>query len=228
MVNGFRLLVFDWDGTLLDSVEAIVECTRESMRAVGLEPLGEKQVRDLIGLGLRESIDVMCPGCDDGRYREILEAYRRLWVMVYWERSSLFGGAADALARLREDGYLLAVATAKSRRGLARDFERTGVAPLFHASRTVDEAPGKPHPEMLLGLFGELGVQPGEALMVGDTVHDLQMAHNAGTPAVAVAGGAQPRWVLEAQEPLACLETVAELPAWLSDRGQREAPAPGP
>ena len=121
-----------------------------------------------------------------------------------------------SLRGLAAEGYLLAVATAKSRRGLARDFERTGLEPLFVASRTVDEAPSKPAPAMLLSLFAELGVGPREALMVGDTAWDLEMAVNAGCPSIGVLSGAHGEEHLAPHRPLACLPALVDLPPWLA------------
>ncbi len=214
-----RLLVFDWDGTLVDSVGAIVGCTRATMVELGLEPLPERAVKDMIGLGLRETVEVMCPGCDEALFHRVLETYRRLWIGEWRHRIRPFVGAEEVLTELARREYLLAVATAKTRPGLDRDFGVTRFGRYFHASRTVDEALSKPHPKMLLDLLEELGVRAEEALMIGDTVHDLQMAANADVPAVAVTSGAQPREVLEELRPAGCLRSVAELPAWLASAG---------
>lgn len=214
----YDLLIFDWDGTILDSIGAIVDCTRETLSALAVPPIAEDAIRRLIGLGLRETVESLCPGCDDDLFGRVLETYRRNWLGTYCHRPAPFPGVGAMLATLRSEGYLLAVATAKSRRGLARDLEVCGLGPLFHASRTVDEAQSKPHPQMILDLLDELGAAPGRTIMVGDTVHDLLMAENAGVGAVAVASGAQPRAVLEGLGPRCCLESVLELPRWLAQR----------
>jgi phosphoglycolate phosphatase len=137
-------------------------------------------------------------------------------VETWHARHDPFPAAVETLRRLGDAGVLLAVATAKSRRGLVRDFARTGLGELFHASRTVDECPPKPHPAMLEELMGQLGATPRETLMVGDSRWDLEMARNAGTDAVGVLSGAQLEEELRACAPLACLPHVGELLAWLA------------
>jgi phosphoglycolate phosphatase len=223
----FRLLVFDWDGTLMDSIGSIVACTRATMQELGLgEEIPEKTIRGTIGLGLRETMEILCPGGDDAVFARILSGYRRHWVETWRDRPLLFEGVTTLLAALAEEGYLLAVATGKSRRGLQHALEQTGLTGLFHATRTVDEAFSKPHPQMLLDILDELGVQAAEAVMIGDTTYDLQMAHSAGTAAVAVCSGSHGRDELQQLAPVACLDQVCELREWLA--GAREpAVVPG-
>lgn len=217
----YDLLVFDWDGTIVDSISAIVACTRVTLDEMDLAHVDEATIRGAIGLGLRETIERFHPGCPEERYWRILETYRRHWVTTYHARLGPFEGVRAALSELENAGYLLAVATAKSRRGLTRDFEVTGLGPFFVASRTMDEAPSKPHPDMLESLLEELGVHPGRALMIGDTVHDLQMAANAGIPALGVLSGSQTAEQLAAADPLGVLDLVTELPRWLRSRAHR-------
>jgi phosphoglycolate phosphatase len=129
------------------------------------------------------------------------------------------------LERLAAEGYLLAVATGKSRVGLDRSLGETGLQDLFHATRCADETFSKPHPQMLLELMDELGVAAGRTLMVGDTVYDLQMALNARAYALAVCHGVHPPERLLDLGPLACLESLGEIPEWLAGRGGRNASA---
>ncbi|MEZ5332094.1 MAG: HAD-IA family hydrolase [Thermoanaerobaculia bacterium] len=201
----YDLLVFDWDGTIVDSISAIVGCTRVTLDEMDLAHVDDDTIRGAIGLGLRETVERFHPGCPEERYRDILETYRRHWIETYHARLGPFDGMAALLAGLETAGYLLAVATAKSRRGLQRDFDTTGLGPFFVASRTMDEAPSKPHPEMLESLLDELGVPPPRALMIGDTVHDLQMAANARMPAVGVLSGSQTAEQLATAGPVAVL-----------------------
>jgi phosphoglycolate phosphatase len=219
MTNGFRLLVFDWDGTLMDSVAAIVGCMQAAARELGIEPVAEEAVRRTIGLGLADSRQAMGFDGDDALWERLVAGYRRHWAATYHERSVLFPGATETLAALGRRGYLLAVATGKSRRGLDRDLAATGLAGTFHATRTADGGCGKPHPRMLLELLAELGVGGAETLMVGDTTFDLEMAANAGTRAVAVCSGTHPRRELLEHRPLACLAGVGELASWLEAQG---------
>lgn len=221
--RSFRLLVFDWDGTLMDSIGSIVACTRTVMDELGLRGVSDETIRGTIGLGLRETVDVLCPGGGDDVFTSILECYRKHWFTTWRDRPVLFKGVRESLEALAEDGYLLAVATGKSRRGLEYVLEQTELGGFFHATRTVDEAFSKPHPQMLLDVLEELGVHPRAAVMIGDTTYDLEMARNAGTAAVGVCSGSHCREELQSLEPLACLERVIEVRGWLA--AQRE-PAP--
>jgi len=217
----YDLLVFDWDGTLMDSVSTIVECTRTTLDELGLPQLPEALIRGSVGLSVEATVRRLTPGGepDAETARRIQETYRRNWFDTYRDRPILFPGVGDLLASLQAAGYLLAVATGKSRRGLARDLEACGLAPVFHATRTADEARSKPDPQMLHALLAELGAQPRRALMVGDSIWDLQMAGAAAMPAVAVATGAHPRPDLLAENPLACFDAVGQLAAWLDSEG---------
>jgi phosphoglycolate phosphatase len=214
-VNSFRLLVFDWDGTLMDSIGSIVACTRATLEDLGLPGLPDEKIRGTIGLGLRETVDVLWPGGGDEVFSQVLECYRKHWLATWRDLPLLFDGVSEMLAELAADGYLLAVATGKSRRGLDHVLEQTGLAKVFHATRTVDEAFSKPHPQMLLDILDELGVPARDAVMVGDTTYDLEMAQNAGTASVGVCTGSHCREELERFGPVACLEGVVGLREWL-------------
>jgi phosphoglycolate phosphatase len=213
----FRLLAFDWDGTLMDSIGPIVACTRAVADELGLGDLDEDRIRSTVGLGLRETIEDLIPGISDEGFQEIIGSYRRHWHSTFRDLPFLFSGVAQMLGDLAEEGYLLAVATGKSRRGLEYSLTQTGLIGRFHATRTVDEALSKPHPQMLLDLLDELGVRPGDALMIGDTTYDLEMARNAGTASVGVCTGSHCREELLGFSPLVCLERVIDLPGWLSE-----------
>ena len=139
-MNDPRLLVFDWDGTLMDSIGTIVACTQAVIRELELGELPEQTIRGTIGLGLRETVEVLVPGCDDALFETIIEAYRRHWYLTFRDTPMLFAGVEAMLRDLSEEGYLLAVATGKSRRGLDFSLEQTGLGGLFHSTRTADEA----------------------------------------------------------------------------------------
>lgn len=211
----FRLLVFDWDGTLLDSIGVIVACTRAALEELQLPVPPEARLRGVIGLGLRETIEALLPSFDEELAGRLAGAYRRHWWDGYHRRSLLIAGAEEALRHLHRRGFELAIATGKSRQGLESDLERLGIGALFSTTCTSSEAPSKPAPEMLNRVLGELGRSPTEALMIGDTAFDLEMARQAGVAALAVTSGGHRREELERAGPLACLESVAELPRWL-------------
>ncbi len=219
--RSFRLLVFDWDGTLMDSIGTIVDCTMAAFAALDDVPAGDRltpeQVRECIGLGLAETMQRHFPNWDEGLSARLVDNYRRLWRAEYKDRVALFPGSFAVVAELHAAGYLLGVATAKGRAGLERELDATGLRPFFHATRTVDEAPSKPAPGMLFGLFEELGVAAAEALMIGDTSFDLEMAGNAGCRGIGVLSGGQRLEHLAPHRPVAVLASVRELPDWLAE-----------
>jgi phosphoglycolate phosphatase len=224
--SDLQLLIFDWDGTLMDSVGPIVGCTQAALRELGLGEPAEASIRGTVGLGLRETIDTLVPGCDDALFDRVLDCYRRHWVAAYRDLPLLFTGVTCMLEELARAGYLLAVATGKSRRGLDFALDQSGLRPLFHATRTADEAFSKPHPQMLLEILDELGIRPAAAVMVGDSIYDLQMAANAGIQAVAVLSGAHSREELAAHAPRALLSRAADLPRWLASASAHAAGPP--
>jgi phosphoglycolate phosphatase len=217
MSSRIQFIVFDWDGTLMDSETQIVSCLHGAINDLGLAPMTDDTVKNVIGLGLREAIDMLVPGRDEPFRQAFVEAYRKYW--FGHEGSSLFAGAREVLDTLREQNYLLGVATGKARRGLDRVLEQTGLTSYFDATRCADETPSKPHPQMLLELMNELGVEGQCTLMVGDTEYDMEMATNAGAGKVAVRSGVHSEERLQRHAPLACLEGVTEMPDWMSRSG---------
>ncbi len=211
----YDLLVFDWDGTIVDSIATIVGCTILALADCGVEGASRGAIRDTIGLGIREMIEVIVPGCDDRLFDRICAAYRRRWFGGLGSKHQPFVGAREVMTELTAAGYLLAVATAKSRRGLEADLRRTGFSCCFHASRTGDEAPAKPHPGMIDALVEELGVVVQRTLVIGDTTHDLEMAANAGADAVGVLTGSHAKRQLIAAPQRGVLAGIHELPTWL-------------
>lgn len=211
----YRLLVFDWDGTLIDSIGSIVACMHATVAELGLPALDDEAVRGTIGLGLRDTLDILLPGTGPDLRTRVVECYRRHWLGGWADRHALICGVEAVLDELAAAGYQLAVATGKSRRGLDRDLARCRIGDRFLATRTADETAGKPSPVMLREILDELAVAAEEALLIGDTLHDLRMAANAGVPAVAVASGSAPVEELRSLEPLAVLPDVTHLPAWL-------------
>ncbi len=212
----YPLIVFDWDGTLQDSISSIVACTEAAMEELGEGPVDAAAVRDSIGLGLREMFDRFAPGYTEELYDSVKNVYRRLWFEDYRYRHQTFPGVREVLEELRDRGHLLAVATAKSREGLDEDLASTGLAGLFQATRTADESHSKPHPQMILDILDELGMTAEDTLVIGDTTHDLQMALNAGADAAAVLTGSHDRAELSQASPLAYFNDLRDLPRWLS------------
>jgi phosphoglycolate phosphatase len=215
--GNIRFIVFDWDGTLMDSEAQIVSCLHGAMADLELAPLPDETVKNVIGLGLREAIDMLVPGQDDCFRDAFVEAYRSYWFSH--EGSTLFDGARELLDLLREQDYLLGVATGKARNGLVRVLEQTGLTGFFHATRCADETVSKPHPQMLVELMQSVGVGAGQTLMVGDTEYDMEMATRAGTGKVAVSSGVHSAERLRRHAPLVCLDRVTDMPAWMRQSG---------
>jgi phosphoglycolate phosphatase len=215
MPKRFELLVFDWDGTLMDSAPAIIASIQESCRDLGLPVPGRERASHVIGLGLKDALSYAVPELPVSDYGKLAERYRHHY-LARDPDIELFPGMREMLAELKRLGYLLAVATGKSRAGLDRVLEATQLKSHFDASRCADETHSKPNPAMLQELMAELDVEPDGTLMIGDTGHDLQMAMNAGVPALAVSYGAHPKESLAAFNPLACIDTPQELAPWLT------------
>jgi phosphoglycolate phosphatase len=211
----YELLVFDWDGTLIDSARTIVACIQAACRDLGLPEPEDARASHVIGLGLKDALSYAIPGLPADDYGKVVESYRRHFLARDPE-IPLFPGTRAMLADLRGRGHVLAIATGKSHAGLTRSLDNTGLRPLFAASRCADQCASKPAPDMLCELMEELGTNAANTLMIGDTVHDLQMAARAGVQAVAVSHGAHPRRELVALAPLACLENIEELTRWLA------------
>jgi len=213
----YRLIVFDWDGTLIDSAGTIVQCIQDAARDMGLEVPAAERARHVIGLGLHDSLTHAVPGLAAERYREFADHYRQHF-LARQDAMLLFPGVKALLEELKKD-RLLAIATGKSRRGLDRALDAEDLRRFFSDSRCADETTPKPHPAMLLELMEALQVEKRNTLMVGDTTHDLEMARAAGVDALAVTYGAHPEDGLRACSPLGCFPSVQALGAWLKTHG---------
>jgi phosphoglycolate phosphatase len=213
----FDLLVFDWDGTLMDSAGAISSSLRAACADMGLEVPSDESARYVIGLGLDDALAHVVPGLPRNAYPALLERYRYHFLKQDGG-TTLFEGAHETLAALREQGFLLAVATGKSRRGLDRALDASDSRQYFHATRCADESFSKPNPTMLLWLLDELQVPSERTLMIGDTSHDMEMAAAAQVPRLGVSYGAHPRGNLLKHAPVACVDTFDELHRWLTTK----------
>jgi len=214
MAKRFELLIFDWDGTLMDSAGVIVACIQAASRDMGLPEPSREAASHIIGLGLRQALETLFPELPASDHPILADHYRRHYLGQDAE-IPLFEGARDLIVDLHGRGHTLAVATGKARRGLDRAFAHTGLGPYFHASRTADETHSKPHPTMIEELLDELMVAPERALMIGDTTHDLEMARNAGIASLGAGYGAHPPENLADLAPLAVCHSFAELAEWL-------------
>ena len=210
----FDLIVFDWDGTIVDSTAMIAQCIQSAASDLELEVPTLERASHVIGLGLRDALLHAVPGLAEHRAEEFSARFRHHYLAGEPD-IVLFPGVEQMLDELATTGIPLAVATGKARRGLARAFEATGLGHRFAASRCADESRSKPDPAMLLELADQLAVQPNQILMVGDTSHDLQMARAAGASGLGVTYGAHMHAHLSSYAPLALVDSVAELSTWL-------------
>jgi phosphoglycolate phosphatase len=214
MPKRFELLVFDWDGTLMDSAAVITASLQAACGDLGLPIPSDEKARFIIGLGLHDAMAHILPELDPADYPRVSERYRHHFLLRDSE-TALFPGAAETVKELHTAGFKLAVATGKGRRGLDRALETTGMASYFHATRCADEGYSKPHPAMLEVLMAVLEVGCDRTLMIGDTTHDMAMAQNAHVARLGAAYGAHSRQDLLAFEPVACVDGFSELRAWL-------------
>ena len=212
----YSLLIFDWDGTLMDSAAHITRCMRNAIASVGAEPRTDIQIRDIIGLGLDEAVQQLYPETPANIWRDIVHEYRQEFLVRSTHGSELFTGAHETLEALKQQGYALAIATGKSRRGLDKVLAETGLAPYFHITRCADETRSKPHPQMLAEILTDFNAQPQEALMIGDSEYDLLMANNIKMDALAVSYGVHSLQRLLQYQPRGYVHSLADIPHWLT------------
>lgn len=213
------LFIFDWDGTLCDSTGKIVRCMQYAARKVGFPDLQDDQVLDIIGLGLPEAINRLYPNLPMGAADALRDAYAE-YFLCDQTPMPFFQGVEETLHRLRDDGYPLAVATGKSRRGLDRILEGLGMKGFFHSTRCADETSSKPDPKMLQELLGEFRRPADQAVMVGDTEYDMEMAKRAQMPRIAVSYGAHSIDRLRLYDPVLCIDYFPDVMTLTSETGK--------
>ena len=201
-----QLVIFDWDGTLCDSLQRIAHCMHLAAEDVGIEPPEPEAVREIVGLGLLEAFRLLFPDQDESLLPRLKESYSQHFVVQDNTPSPFYEGVDEVLADLKSRGFLLAVATGKSRRGLNRVLQVRNMQDFFDSSRCADETRSKPHPLMLEELLSEFSLHPEQAIMVGDTEYDMEMAEQAGMPRIAVNYGAHHVDRLRSYQPLHCAD----------------------
>lgn len=212
----YKLLIFDWDGTLMDSVARIVDCLRKASEEVFGEELRHKdELKDVIGLGLREALMQLHPNATDLQIEKMSTAYRYQYLEVNQTHSVLFQGVEALLNNLEQQGYWLAIATGKGRQGLDQVLEITGLGSRFHVTRCASETFSKPHPLMLEEILEQLGMNVRDALMIGDTEYDMEMAKNAKMDSLGVSYGVHPPDRLMKHEPIGCIDDIQHLDEFL-------------
>lgn len=212
-----QLVIFDWDGTLMDSTGFITSCVQEAATELGFTPPESDVVINVIGLGLNEALSAVLPEISADEQAAFVKMYRK----IFFAKTSpnLFEGAIDTLDRLLTAGYSLAVATGKGRLGLDKVLDDTGIGHYFCYTKCADETQSKPHPEMLYQILAESSVAPENALMVGDTEYDILMAKCASVPALGVSYGAHAKERILNLDPVGCIDDIRELQEWLKNKG---------
>ncbi|MEP7154319.1 MAG: HAD-IA family hydrolase [Betaproteobacteria bacterium] len=210
----YELVVFDWDGTIMDSTGLIADCIQLAARDMKLPVPSLEQAKSIIGLGINDSVGRLFPQLESDARVQYALTYRKHFVSRDHE-APVYEGIRELLVSLAAPERFLAVATGKPRAGLERAFGHSGLKPVFHYSRCADEGFSKPHPDMLHKLMDFTGIAPERTLMIGDTTHDIELAHNAGVDVVAVTYGAHPRTELEKLPVRGIFDSVEELSAWM-------------
>jgi phosphoglycolate phosphatase len=211
----YKLVIFDWDGTVMDSADKIVNCMQIAAKQCSMPIPSSDEVGHIIGISLKPAIKQLFAIDDDVLAEQLVLAYKEAFVAKDTTPCPLFDGAEALFDVLKASGCTLAVATGKARRGLERAWRQTGTADYFTASRTADEAESKPSPDMLLQLIDELSIPVNEAVMIGDTTYDMQMAKSIGMDRIGVSYGVHAQVHLEALQPKLIVHSIAELQHYL-------------
>ena len=205
------MIIFDWDGTLINSIDWITHCLQHAAAQYDC-PIPESQAaKDVIGLSINKAMQTLFPEVDEQTQEQLVGCYSQKYFSKRISRNDLFPGVYEMLVQLNEEGYQLAVATGKSRAGLQEALMATGTEGLFCITRCSDETASKPDPRMLSEIIQHTNTAQERSLMVGDSIHDLQMAHNAHISAIAVSCGAHSTEFLQQYNPLLCLQQPTEL-----------------
>jgi len=216
-MSKYTLLIFDWDGTLIDSKVQIVNCMQATIQALELEARNDIVISNTIGLGLEEAIQTLYPEAKTPLIKKIAQSYREYYLTKDKTPSPLFDGAQNVLNDLKEAGFDLSVATGKSRRGLDKGLKETDLNAYFPVTRCADETRSKPHPQMLEEILVDYNLESSKALMIGDSEYDLQLANNAKVDALAVSYGVHGLMRLLKQDPIGFIDDIKQLPKWLAD-----------
>ena len=211
----YELIIFDWDGTLMDSAAKIVNCLQSSARDTGLPVPDEKAARNIIGLGLHESMQILFGDISEQQIEQMVEHYRQYFVHTDKTVQALFPGVKEGLGTITETGALLGIATGKARVGLDRVLTAEKMHDFFVVTRCADEARSKPHPQMLLDILDYTAIDADKVLMIGDTTYDMEMASAAGVDALGVSYGVHESEALLQASALEVVNSFSELMKWL-------------
>lgn len=205
----YKLVIFDWDGTVMDSISKIVNCIRHSALALNIEPPSDTAIKNIIGMSLELAIEVLFPD-DVAQHPALIKGYKQQY-RVDTTPTPVFDNVENVLSTLKAQGVILAIATGKGRAGLERLLDESQLREFFSASRTSCEAQSKPSPDMLYQLLDELGVNVDDALMIGDTKIDMAMAKAAGMDRIGVTMGVHNAEQLNEFTPVATVDSYQQL-----------------
>lgn len=207
----YQLIIFDWDGTIIDSQAHIISSMKNAVADEGLLVPQDEQVRHIIGLSLNTAIETLIPDIEAESVHRIAENYRKHFFAEASESSELFNGVPEIIRDLHASGYYLAVATGKGRHGLDIALQKTGLQPYFHITRCADETRSKPDPMMLDEILTDLDLDAKQAIMVGDTSYDIDMAGNINMDCIAVTYGMHDKKHLESSHPTHFIDSISQL-----------------
>lgn len=207
----YELIIFDWDGTIINSQAHIISCMRKGIADEGLPIPSDNEISHIIGLSLSRAIETLLPNINAQQVQNISDSYRAHFFSDTNEGSPLFDGAAEIIQDLHANGYYLAVATGKGRRGLDDALHTTGLEPYFHITRCADETRSKPDPLMLNEILTDLDLSVNDAVMVGDTSYDMDMAKNIKMDSIAVTYGMHDKKLLEESAPTHFIDNIEQL-----------------
>ena len=210
----YKFVIFDWDGTLMDSADKIVSCMQGAAEIEGIRLPTSDEVKEIIGISLIPAIQKLF-AVDEAVAQRLAENYKREFIRQEHQLTPLFDGVLSLLTKLQQSERRLAVATGKARVGLQRAWSQTDTGHFFHSSRCADEAKSKPNPDMLLQLLAEIGLSVRDTVMIGDTSHDMAMAEAINMDRIAVSYGAHKVPQLEKHKPTDIVHSVKELDALL-------------
>jgi len=210
-MNNYKLIVFDWDGTLMDSVDRIVSSMQAAAKFASLSIPSNEQAKQIIGLSMPKVVEELFPYRTQAQEKLLVEHYKHQYKELSIVPTPMFNNAIELLGKLRQHNKLLAVATGKGRAGLDRVMQETKTEHLFHASRCANDAISKPDPQMLFSLLDELNISSSEAIMIGDTSHDLQMAQSANIDSIGITHGVHDASTLSLYGPKAIVNSLVQL-----------------
>ncbi len=206
-----KLVIFDWDGTIEDSILLIISSVKQAASTIGFSEPSENDIRNIIGLSLWNAVSVLFPNSTKLEQESFISIYKACYKSAQQIELRLFENVGVTLERLKRKNYMLAIATGKSRDGLNRSLHMTGLTNLFDATRTADETASKPDPQMVLELLKQLNIAPNNALMIGDSKHDLEMAQNASIACIGAAYGVHDQAILAKHLPIGFARDFEEI-----------------